>query len=221
MAVKEGFIIIDGAEYDWLPGGFKRLPDRPVRKQTYDIQDLTTITVVHKAPTNAAVTYAEDRKIHRQGWVVEWNQKAPCSSEMRDHFDLLYQLQKEFWIQFDDVMIREGCILRTVGTDYKAYFTPTFPIAPYGYEDSEVYSGNVYINGEIAGGYTVTSELGLIRFDSSLTAEDVVTMDYSWRAKVRMEAFDMQEGFELAQHYHVGQITLLQTSIGTEPYNVI
>lgn len=221
MALQEGYFIIDGAEYTWLPGNIKRLPDRGVRKQTYDTLDLKNITVVHEAPVNAAITYAEDRKVHRQAWIVEWAQNAPCDEIMRDHFELLKDLQKEVWVQFDDEMSRDDCILRTVGTDYKAYFTPTFPIAPFGYEDVQTYANTVYVNDvPQASGFTVTSDLGLVRFDNALSVDDVVTMDYTWRVKVRVDNCDFQPGFSLARHLYAGQMQLLQVDMGAEPYNV-
>lgn len=221
MALREGYIIIDGIEYDSLPGNIKPLPERGPRKQTYDTLDLKNITVVHESPTDAAVTYAEEKKVHRQSWLIEWTQNAPCEKEVRDHVTLLKDLQKIFWVQMDDEMSREGAVLQTVGSDYKAYFTPTSPIAPYGFELSEVYADTVYVNGvPQASGFTVTSELGLVRFDTALTVDDVVTMDYSWRAKCRVENCDFQPGFGLAQHWYTGQLQLLQVSIGDEPYNV-
>ena len=221
MALQEGYFIIDGETYDWLPGNIKRLPERGVRKQTYETLDLKTITVVHRAPTDATVTYAEKRKLHRQGWIVEWTQQAPCDDIMRDHIELLYQLQKEVYIQFDDEMSRQGVILRTVDSDYRSYFTPTFPIAPYGYELSETYANTVYVNDvPQANGFTVTSELGLVRFDAALASDAVVTMDYTWRAKVRVEQCDFQPGFGLAQHLYVGQMQLIQADLGAEPYNI-
>lgn len=221
MALQEGYFIIDETAYTWLPGNIKRIPDRGVRKQTYDTLDLKNITVVHEAPVNAAITYAENRKVHRQSWLVEWAQNSPCDDAMRDHFELLKDLQKEVWVQFDDEMSRDDCVLRTVGTGYVAYFTPTFPIAPFGFVETEAYANTVYVNDVVQpGGFTVTSDLGLVRFDTALSPDDVVTMDYTWRAKVRVDNCDFQPGFGIARHLYVGQMQLLQAEIGAEPYYV-
>lgn len=214
MAVHEGSFIVEGRHYDWLPADFKKSAEYGVRKQTFPTLDLKNITIVQKAPTTSD-TYIENRKVHRQAWQVSWDESAPMSLEMRDHLELLYNLQKEVWIQFDDEQTRDGCILETVGTDYKAYFTPTFPIMPYGHapDDPREYNGTVFVNNVPRyTGFSIDSEIGMVRFDTALSSNDVVQMAYSWKAKVRVDMCDISAGFRLARHMYVGTVLFVQTA---------
>jgi hypothetical protein len=224
MAVYEGKFIVEGRHYEWLPAEFKKSPEFGVRKQTFPTLDLKNITVVQQAPTTAD-TYLENRKVHRQAWQVSWDESAPLSLEMRDHLMNLYTLQKEVWVQFDDEQSRDGCILETVGTDYKAYFTPTYPIMPYGHSplDPREYNGTVFVNNVPKyTGFDVDSEVGMVRFTNALTANDVVQMAYSWKARVRVDMCDISAGFRLARHMYVGSIVLVQTIpvYTTDPFPV-
>lgn len=213
MSVYEGKFIVEGRHYEWLPGEWNKSPEFGPRKQTIPTLDLRHITVVQQAPTTTD-TYIELRKVHRQAWTVSWTENAPMDLFMRDHLETLYTLQKEFWIQFDDEMTREGAILETIGTEYKAYFTPTFPIMPYGSIPSAPtnYNGTVYVNGTAQyTGFTVDSEIGMVRFNSALTSSDIVQMAYSWKARVRIEQCDIRPGFGLARHMYVGNLMFMQT----------
>lgn len=225
MAVYEGKLIVDGRHYDYLPSDWDKVAEFGVRKQTFPTLDMKNITVVQKAPSSTSDTYIENRKVHRQAWNISWDQNAPLSQEMVDHFTLLYQLQKEVWVQFDDMMTRSGCILETVGTDYKAYFTPTFPIMPYGHapNDPREYNGTVFVNNVAKyTGFSVDSEIGMVRFENALASTDVVQMAYSWKARVRVDQINFTPGFRMAQHFYVGSMTLVQTAPAylTDPFPI-
>jgi hypothetical protein len=224
MAIYQGKFIVEGRHYEWLPAEFRRSPEFGVRKQTFPTLDLKNITIVQQAPATTD-TYIEKRKVHRQAWQVSWDESAPMDLSMRDHLETLYNLQKEVWIQFDDEQTRDGAILETIGTDYSSYFTPTYPIMPYGNDPSDPreYNGTVFVNNiPRYTGFSIDSEIGMVRFDTPLTVNDVVQMAYSWKVKVRVDQCDIGAGFRLARHMYVGNVMFVQAAPTylTDPFPV-
>jgi len=211
MPVLLNYFVVEGRFYDLLPGEWERASELGVRKQIYPTLDLKHITVIQQAPTTSD-TFIERRKVHRQGWKATWTSESIMNRFQRDHYETAYFLQKSFWIQYDDEMSRENAVLEQIGTDYQAYFTPTFPIAPYGYTvyDKTEYPGTVFVNGVPRyTGFSVDSEIGMVRFATPLAPTDVVQMKYTWKAYVRVDSVDLKPHV-LANDIYVGQVTFVQ-----------
>lgn len=211
--------IVDGVQHTYLPGSFTNVtePQWSVRSNSYPALDLKNIIVIEQAPSDNTEPYSGKRVVHRQAWKATWEQESFMSFDMYDHLRILFTLQKTFWLQYDDEMSRDGARLDTIGEDYKSYFTPTYPIAPYGYDpqNNVGYPGTVFVNGYPypSNSFWVDSELGIVRITkptTGLVSTDEVTMAYTWRSFVRILSFDMQPVSKVAQVGYVGTVVFEQ-----------
>lgn len=84
-------------------------------------------------------------------------------------------------------------------TDTRTYYTPTYPIAPYGYTPfynyGKTHFGNILENGVqlVSTDFKVDDETGTIVFDVSPVTmdsieESTISMNYTWRAFVRVSS---------------------------------
>lgn len=215
--------IVDGVAHTYLPASFTNVNEQwGVRSTSYPTLDLKNVIVIEQAASNNNEPYSGKRKIHRQAWKADWEQEAFMSFDMYDHLRELYTLQKTFWLQYDDEMSRDGARLETMGDDFRSYFTPTYPIAPYGYDPQNQvrYNGTIFKNGYPlpSNTYWVDSELGIVRITSdkpALTITDEITMAYTWRSFVRILSFDMRPVSKVAQTGYVGTIVFEQVKPNT------
>lgn len=206
--------VIDGVQHDYLPGAFEDLTtgDFKVRAESYPILNNKRLVVVQSAPADTDNLYAERRKLSRQAWRASFDAEAWMDMCMRDQLMTLYTLQKSFWIQFDDEMSRCLGNLFTVGREFRGYFTPTYPIAPFGYtpDNPTYYNGTIYVNGVgVTGGFDVDSETGMVRFTDALDVDAKVQMKYTWRVFVRIAEIDIKANL-LAQGTYVGSVIFEQ-----------
>jgi hypothetical protein len=96
---------------------------------------------------------------------------------------------------------------------------------PYGNapDDPREYNGTVFVNGiQRYSGFTVDSEIGMVRFDTALTINDVVQMAYSWKVRVRVDQCNLQPTQRLARNLYGGSILLMQSSPAylSDPYPI-
>lgn len=217
----EGFIldkfIVDGVHYDYMPGAFDALNSGGpygVRADRYPALNGTSIVVIQSSTPTVYVPYLEQRKARRQAWRATFSEDSWMDLCMYDHLHTLHSLQKTFWVQFDDEMSRQWANCFNADSEYRAYFTPTYPIAPFGYTplNGQVYNATVRVNGVVYNtGFSVYSDTGMIVFNAPLGPNDRVEMRYTWRAYVRISEFDVQP-HGLAQHTYVGTIVLEQVN---------
>lgn len=214
---------IEDIAYEWPPSKFARLDGEDgVKGESVRTAGLARQVVVPR-PFNSNAWYgcesqsavegsgtATDfhpnlRMLPSQAWQADW-QEAVVSACMRDHLYTLYTLQKPFWIQFDDEMSHDCSVLDCVSTDRKSFATPTYPVAFYRVADpnnarhvTHSYM-QVYLNGELhswdSNPWRFDPEMGLIVFENSIAAEDVVGMKYLWRAHVVIREIN----FEIAAY---------------------
>lgn len=225
-------IIIDGIFYDILPYTFHPNFDEYGISSTVEFTFTgNNFVVVHgRANEN---DFSKRRKIYSRGWIVEFSGESPATSEMYDQLRTLYTLQKPFWIQFDNEMSRCYANLETVGTEYRSYYTPTYPIFPYGHEpgdDADDFTGCIFIDGELySGSITVDRENGVITFPDTivLTQQSRVQMKYTWRDYVTIAMFDGRNLQETTQNVYTISLLLESRELpaastiswNTNPYN--
>lgn len=207
--------IIDGIHHQWIPGDFQHLGDQyGPHRQSYPTLALKNVVVIQTAPADTANTYINKRKVHRQAWQATWSKDSIMDVCMYNHLKTLYTLQKTFWMQYDDEMSRDGAVLETIGTDYKSWFTPTYPIVPFGHTPTapEGYNGTVFVN-KVAqySGFTIDSEIGMVRFASAKASTDDVIMAYTWKSFVQIAKLDLVPQ-DLACTYYTGTVIFEQVT---------
>lgn len=177
----------------------------------YPTLDLDRFVVIQSTQSN---NYADRRKLYgNQVFVATWEGAGSASKCLRDHLYNLDKFDKKFWLQYDDEMSRYYARLICADTQYKAYFTPTHPIAPFGYtpDAPEGYENTVFVNDVAQStGFTVDSYAGCVVFDTPLTEEDIVTMAYTWKAYVQIAVFDMEDNPGESQVRYSGTVVFHQ-----------
>lgn len=229
MALLLDRFIIDGFSYDFLPLNISQIntPEYSVRTSRYltlnlDAQVITAV----KSPENAE-DFSYLRKVHKQAWVVEFDIIDQC---LHDHLKILYDTQKHFYIQFDDEMSRDNAPLIRAGETGRAFFTPTFPIKPYGYypgssvdylNDLKLYNGTTTIT--LNSGYIINEALGMVVLNNPISENVIAVLSYTWRANVRIVGFDLRPRPDLAQGYYTGQMVIEQVSTydSNDPYTTL
>ena len=218
MSLLLDYLIIDGFSYDWLPLNFTPLttPEYGVRSSRPPTLDLGAQIVTNTEADTEDAPYASIRKIKRQAWAVEFDIIDQC---MFDHIKVLYDTQKFFFIQFDDEMSRDDAPLIRSGSSGKTFFTPTYPIQPYGYYPGAVvsYAGTIKVYDgtnaiSIYSGATITPSTGMIEFANPLIEDVVVAMSYTWRCYVRIAGFDLRPRNDIPQGMYGGSIIIEQVS---------
>lgn len=205
--------IIDGYQFFYLPDQWTqdRSEGYGVRRESFPTLNGEHIHIIMAPPTRADNPGYEKRKVRRQNFMATWSESF-TDGEMADHLRLLYDLQKPFWMQFDDEMSR--CCVRLVCPDVenKEFFTPTFPIAPFGYtpENGVTYNGLVHVDGiPVYTGYTIDSDAGMVRFNESLTEGAEVTLSYTWKMYALITEYDLNPQ-EIAGEIYRGSIKFTQ-----------
>lgn len=225
MALLWNKFIVDGIHHEFLPATFEQIEDDyGVHRQSTPTVDLGRIVVVNQPTEDTLNPYIEKRKLFRQAWKVSWTEDTFMSRCMFDHLKTLYTLQKSVWMQYDDVMTREAANLFTIGNEYRSYFTPTYPIAPYGYEPTNptTYPGFVFINYNAqASGFTVDSDVGMVRFDTALLESSSVIMAYTWKAFVQITFFDCH-AIDVSDETFVGTVVFeqIRPNYTYDPWNI-
>jgi hypothetical protein len=205
---------VEDVAYDWAPSKFMRIDGEDgVNSDSVKTLDLSRKIVTPRpvndtpwfayesqsavfAPTSEATDYHPNpRYLVQQAWRADW-QEAYVDLCMRDHFYLLYSLQKAFWIQFDDEMSYECVAMEPISVDRRQFITPTYPIAFHRSSDAEgarqiehAYF-EVYFNGGLAkwedNPWRFDPEIGLLIFQNAIPSDMIVSIRYLWRAYVRI-----------------------------------
>lgn len=220
MAVLDDVLVIDGYQHEDLPTKFVPILNEYadqiiVSKATVDA---SRVVLINGATPITGYDGAEQRKIRRISYEISW-EGGFLSRQLHDQLAGLYSLNQSFWVQFDNEMTRSSALLFPSdlndynASNYQTYFTPTFPIAPYGYEptDVRVYPGTIFIGATpVYYDFTVDSETGTIRIKSaSLTSKTIqVRMAYTWKAFVRIKQFDLTPTGGIAAETYSGNIQL-------------
>lgn len=226
MALLLDYFIVDGFKYEFLPLNMVPVttPEFGVRTSRYLTLDLGAQIITGVKATTSAEDFTHIRKIHNQGWAIEFDFIDQC---MYDHFKILYDTQKHFYVQFDDEMSRDLAPLIRAGETGRSFFTPTYPIKPYGYypgssvdylNDIKLYDGTTIVT--LNDKYTIDEDLGLITFDNPISENVIVAMNYTWRANVRISGFELQPKSNLPQGYYTGTMFIEQVTTfdSSDPY---
>lgn len=200
-----------------------------LQKDLYGVQSSSYMTldgrrcVVYQQPQGPYPGNGSDRRlVARQAWKASWTQNCFMDLEMFDHLQTLSTLDQYFWLEYDDEMSRtQGLLTPVADNDYtsyastKYYFTPTYPIAPYGYTPSvpTLYNGTITANGVILDPsvYTINSGSGLVRISNyNLTQATILRFSYSWRVFVRISEIELMPVGDLSQIAFAGTVVFSQ-----------
>lgn len=218
MATLDDVLVIDGYPHTDLPTKFMPIlneyADQVIVSKT--TVDGSRVVLLNGATPITGYDGAEQRKLRRISFEISW-EDGFLSRQLHDQLSALYSLNQSFWIQFDNEMSRSNAILFPSdlndynASNYQTYFTPTFPIAPYGYEpdDVRVYPGTIFIGSTpVYYDFTVDSETGTVRIKStSLTSKSVIVrMAYTWKAFVRIKQFELIPTGSIAAETYTGTI---------------
>jgi hypothetical protein len=220
-------IVVDGMFFNDLPSKLDQIIDEDygVRLDSHRTLNHRRVIVTETAQTATPNNYRQKRKIHQQAWRFGWDTESFMTPALAGLINELYETQKPFWIQADDEMSRCWGRCLTVGNDIfdnltpHAYFTPTYPIFPYGHEpgeDSDVWPDSLMVEGKLWDGYyTVDRETGLVLIEperSQFNHRTKVHFKYTWRAYVRIKSVEIY-AYQLAQTYYVGDVVFEQVPI--------
>lgn len=211
--------IINGILYDYLPANFTEVTDNYGLRANSNLM-LDNGVISYTLPNNMYTDSARKRKVARQAWTADFTGESLIPLDMHDYLFGLYTTGQCFWLQYDDIMARDGCILipdsaNTYDGSEQVFYTPTYPIAPYGDEagDRRQYWGCVTVNDVIlTTGLAVNSELGVVKITGSLASTDVVRMAYTWKSYVIIKSLMLDLVSQDAQSWYTGQIVFEQVA---------
>jgi hypothetical protein len=210
--------IVDGIHWEWVPAEFApSYETHGIRVASMPQLDLSRIVITEAPTPRADAPNNEMRRVHRQMWAASWGSDAPMDLCMRDFLFKLYYVQKGFWVQFDNEMSRRGVQLMDLDGEGIVFFTPTYPIAPYGYTpvNGIGYKGLIRTNdGTWITDFTVDSEVGKVQIANTdpsypVLYPDYVVMDYTWKAFVRIAGINLNP-IEVTRNFYAGEVLFEQ-----------
>lgn len=237
MTQTAGHFIVDGVFHKYPPTTFAPLTDDNfgVRNMRYQVFGGKRLNIVEAAQEDYPVPYAHKRRMHYQAWRVGWDgQNTTCDVHLYEQLLALYESQSSFWVQYDDEMSRSFGRCLAVGADLldssmaSPYFTPTWPIFPWGYDPTQ---GNVdgvftsptfsWANLLMVGNqpweneFEVNQEFGIITIQPSrlqFNHRIKVHLKYTWMAYVRIREFSLYPD-QFAQTHYSGDVVFEQVRI--------
>lgn len=199
-----GVLIINETEYPDVPVKMSMVvEDYGVRSTSKRLLGGKRIVTVDSSADVGDYTHYRRSKV--QAWNAVWDGKESWIDDVfRQELKYLYDTQTPFYMQLDGEMSR--CYGRAVVANVnelddqskpKAYFTPTYPIFPYGYvPGGSVSWGNpqdlVVAQNYWAGSYTVDQQTGLLLISPGtykFSNSTKVYFRYTWRAYLRIVSF--------------------------------
>lgn len=234
MARQDGFFIVDGLFHTDLPIAFTQITDdsfgvNDAVYRTADGQKVITFQSPQILEYGDHRDYYHRRKILVQAWKADWGEESLMTVFMAEQLRELYENQKPFWIQYDDEMSR--CWGRCIGFDADlndgnaphVYFTPHYPIFPYGHEPPDdpntatAWDGMFMVGRTVwtSGTYSVYPDYGMvvINADGRRYSDRIKThLKYTWRGYVRIRELQLAP-FKLAQTYYTGMVVFEQVAV--------
>lgn len=206
---------VDGRPFDWCPENFALVTqDWGVRTSTHPTLSGARVVIVQAPRESASRPFAETRRLHSQAWNATWDVMDSC---LYDYLFGLWTTQRAFTLQFDDEMARSSCAL-TPHFDRRLWYTPTYPIVPFGFVPGSAltHTGNLWLEEAgvlrpVATGFAVDESVGLVRFAHPLARTLNVVFRYTWRARVRIAQFDVApRAGDHMQGYYTGSVVFEQ-----------
>lgn len=117
---------------------------------------------------------------------IVWDLDNPCIDEVRQVLLNARETQVPIPVQFDVIMSRNITKIIPVGTNYRYFKTPTWPILPFDHVSGPYnWNDHLYVNGEAVDStrFSVDADLGFFIFRYDEVGEsDTVSARYQWRA---------------------------------------
>jgi hypothetical protein len=221
---KLGVFILDGVEYEEIPSSFELQSDEyGLRSTSHRL--LQGHRVVSTETAHDVGTYTHLRRILVQAWKADWNDDGShMGVDLRNHLERLYHTQEPVWIRLDDEMSRcygkctPGNKAFQRNEEAKPYFTPTYPIFPYGWDGqtttiNDFEPEDLIVQGRIySGDWEVDNETGLVLIAPTarkFTDTTKVHFRYTWGAYVFVKEFDASPS-QFAQEWYIGSAVFEQ-----------
>lgn len=203
---------VDHFIYPNLPSLFYRSDVAEQRRSIVpSVQGLPTLALVQSGY----------RQTRQQGFTASFGQDGPLREAAYQHLHGLWVSQKTFWIRHTGAMDRHMATLTPIDKAGRVWATPTKPILPHNFDQTRnpnSWSFSIYVDGQVYNdAFTVDSSQGIITFpdNAPVTRTSRVSMRYTWRALVRIVAFDLssQDQYE----YRYGEVTFQEVYVDQEP----
>lgn len=219
-----GKFIVDGVQFDDVPGAFEHVGEYGPRQRFVPTAWLETQRVVEAPKADAPVAY---RNPLRQAWRFGWTGRDSwLERPLIEKLHSLYERQKGFYVQFDDLMSRYRARLVPFQGDGRYWYAPDYPIKPFGYVPGTGpadFSGLVYYDdAALVSGFSVNEEYGIVTFDAAKPIDSVVELSYTWRAPVKiLQAPTFSPVVAIAKNVYSGSVVLEQVGLlDDEPWEV-
>lgn len=133
---------------------------------------------------------------------LSWDETNPATDwTWRTLLDAFEQ-QTPIMCQFDILLSRNVTKVTAIGSDFRNFKTPTFPIVPVDYESGTMdWTGHVFINMSPVpvDDFEVEPNTGVLTLKlGAVGVSDTVSMKYQWRAEIYVVGF---ESMRLEDHY--------------------
>ncbi len=207
------YFIIEGVKYPFVPTSFRQV-NKP-QQSYYKTVANKAVVVDSGTNTSEATIRASARRVGTQVFAVTWN---AMPRTMVDHIKSLFHNARAFYVQYDDEQSFDYERIFDVQSDRICFFTPTYPIYPYGYTPAspETFAGDVFISeggtvNSLSAGFTVQQTLGAVLFDTQVTAPTEVFMRYTWRCPVLITGLVVQELDAISKNFY--DVSLVMTQV--------
>lgn len=183
-------------------------------------QRRSIVPSVQGLPTLALVQ-AGYRQTRQQGFTASFGPDGPLREPAYQHLHGLWVSQKVFWLRHTGAMDRHVATLTPIDKAGRVWATPTKPILPFNFDQTRnpnSWAFSIYVDGQAyTDTFTVDREQGIITFpdSASITRTSRVAMRYTWRALVRIVAFDVSS--RDAYEYRYGEVTFQEVYVDQEP----
>lgn len=210
MSLLYNTVIIDGYAYDTTPTLIQPELDLASSGVVHLTLGNNLQHMTYTSPTNGS------RKIVKRAWTVEWDM---MDISMYNKLLQIHTNGDVVLFRYDNAFSREAAIMES--SDRQTFYTPTWPIKPYDYDDGEdTYINSIYLANNVTGEviqytgseYTVNESTGSITFDFRIAEYVDVLIRYVSLMQVKI-AEQSLEPIELAQTVYRGSILLEETHI--------
>lgn len=203
---------VDHFIYPNLPSQFYRSDVAEQRRSIVpSVQGLPTLALVQSGY----------RQTRQQGFTASFGPDGPLREAAYQHLHGLWVSQKVFWLRHTGAMDRHFATLTPIDRAGRVWATPTKPILPFNFDQTRNatnWAFSIYVNGEVyTDTVTIDREQGIITFpdNAPVTRTSRIAIRYTWRALVRIVAFDisLQDQYE----YRYGEVIFQEVYLDEEP----
>lgn len=208
-----GVFIVAGIHYVDMPSNFQVLQEYG-QKSSFSLNTANRGRVTTlKSKKVDEDDYTNERKAKKLAYRLEFEN---ASLELKNHLYTLFSTSAKIFVQLDDVMSREYAELLRSEDDPSTFFTPEYPIVPFGGTppEPETFEDDVYLTDgttivTLSDGFEVDQDNGIITFGFPLDEGIRAFMRYTWKCPVRVAECQFHSE-TIAQMNYNGYVVLEQ-----------